>query len=62
MALINGTAGLHICLKVIGVKESDEVLTQALSFVATSNAIAYCGAKPVYIDVDLDTMGLSQNI
>ena len=59
IALVNGTAGLHVCLKVIGVKESDEVLTQALSFVATSNAIAYCGAKPVYIDVDLDTMGLS---
>jgi len=59
VAVVNGTSGLHICLKVIGVEESDEVLTQALSFVATSNAIAYCNAKPVYIDVDLDTMGLS---
>ena len=59
VAVVNGTSGLHICLKVIGVKESDEVLTQALSFVATSNAISYCGAKPVFIDVDIDTMGLS---
>ena len=59
VAMVNGTAGLHICLKVIGVNSLDEVLTQALSFVATSNAIAYCGASPVFIDVDLDTMGLS---
>ena len=59
IAVVNGTAGLHMSLKVSGVEPSTEVLTQALSFVATSNAITYCGAKPIFIDVDLDTMGLS---
>ena len=59
VAVVNGTAGLHLSLKVVGVETADEVLTQALSFVATVNAIAYCGAEPVFIDVDLDTMGLS---
>ena len=59
MAVASGTAGLHLSLKVVGVELEDEVLTQALSFVATANAIAYCGAKPVFIDVDMDTMGLS---
>jgi len=59
VAVVNGTAGLHICLKVVGVEKSTEVLTQALSFVATANAITYCGATPVFIDVDIDTMGMS---
>jgi perosamine synthetase len=59
IAVVNGTSGLQIGLKLIGVKMGDEVITQALSFVATANAIAYCGADPVFIDVDLDTMGLS---
>ena len=59
VAVASGTAGLHLSLKVVGVELEDEVLTQALSFVATANAIAYCGAKPVFIDVDMDTMGLS---
>lgn len=59
VAVVNGTAGLHLSLNVLGVEKTDEVLTQALSFVATANAIAYCGASPVFIDVDLDTMGLS---
>ena len=59
IAVVNGTAGLQLCLKVVGVENNDEVLTQSLSFVATANAIAYCGAVPVFIDVDLDTMGLS---
>lgn len=59
IAVVNGTAGLQLCLKVVGVENNDEVLTQSLSFVATANAITYCGAVPVFIDVDLDTMGLS---
>ena len=59
VAVASGTAGLHLSLKVVGVELEDEVLTQALSFVATANAITYCGAKPVFIDVDMDTMGLS---
>jgi len=59
VAVVNGTSALHIALKVCGVNTNDLVLTQALSFVATSNAITYCGANPIFIDVDLETLGLS---
>jgi len=59
IAVVNGTSGLHVALQLAGVKAQEEVITQALTFVATANAIAYCGAKPVFLDVDLDTMGLS---
>ena len=59
VACVNGTAALHAALVVAGVKDDDEVLTQALSFVATSNAISYCGAKPIFLDVDRETLGLS---
>ena len=59
VATMNGTAALHIALILSGVQESDEVITQSLTFVATCNAISYMGAKPVFVDVDLDTMGLS---
>ena len=59
VAVVNGTSGLHMALKLVGVNTGDEVITQALTFVATANAIKYCAAEPVLIDVDLDTMGLS---
>ncbi len=59
VATVNGTAALHIALKLSGVIEGDEVITQALTFVATANAISYCRAKPVFIDVDKDTKGMS---
>lgn len=59
VAVVNGTAGLQIALQLAGVKRDDEVITQALTFVATTNAIAYNGAHPVFLDVDADTMGLS---
>ncbi|MDP2782317.1 LegC family aminotransferase [Devosia sp.] len=59
VATVNGTAALHITLKLAGVNRGDEVITQSLSFVATCNAISYCGAEPVFIDVDRDTLGLS---
>lgn len=59
VAVVNGTSGIQVALRLVGVKAGDEVLTQALTFVATANAIAYNGAFPVFIDVDLDTMGLS---
>ncbi len=59
IATVNGTAALHIALKLVDVKENDEVITQPLTFIATCNAISYCGAKPIFIDVDLDTLGLS---
>ena len=61
VAVVNGTSGIQVALRLVGVNTGDEVLTQALTFVATANAIAYNGAKPVFIDVDLDTMGLSPN-
>lgn len=59
VAVVNGTAGIQVALRLVGVKAGDEVLTQALTFVATANAIAYQNASPVFLDVDLDTMGLS---
>lgn len=59
VATVNGTSALHIALILAGVKPDDEVITQPLTFVATANAIKYCGANPVFLDVDLDTMGLS---
>ena len=59
VAVVNGTAGIQVALRLVGVKVGDEVLTQALTFVATANAIAYLNASPVFLDVDLDTMGLS---
>ena len=60
-AVVNGTAGLQVALRLIGVRKNDEVITQALTFVATANAIAYNNAHPIFLDVDLDTMGLSAN-
>ena len=59
VATVNGTAALHAALLVAGVKQGDLVITQPLTFVATCNAIAYCGAEPVFVDVDRKTMGLS---
>ncbi len=59
IAAMNGTAALHIALQLVGVKRDDEVITQSLTFIATANAISYTGAKPVFLDVDRDTMGLS---
>ncbi|WP_298751624.1 LegC family aminotransferase [uncultured Arcobacter sp.] len=61
IAVVNGTAALHIALILAGVKKDDEVITQPLTFIATCNAISYIGAKPIFIDVDLNTMGLSPN-
>jgi len=59
IATVNGTAALHTALILAGVKRDDEVITQPLTFVATCNAISYCGAAPIFVDVDLDTMGMS---
>lgn len=56
---VNGTNALHLALKIVGVERGTEVITQPLTFIATANAIAYCDAKPVFLDVDMDTMGLS---
>jgi len=56
---VSGTNALHMAMMLAGVERDDEVLTQALTFIATCNAISYIGAYPVFIDVDKDTMGLS---
>ena len=59
IATTNGTSALHVSLMLAGVEQDDEVITQPLNFVASCNAISYCRAKPIFIDVDIDTMGLS---
>lgn len=59
VACVNGTNALHMALLVNNVQANDEVLSQALTFIATANAISYCNAKPVFIDVDEDTLGMS---
>ncbi len=59
VATVNGTAALHVALKLAGVESGDLVITQSLTFVATCNAISYCGAYPLFIDVDLTTLSLS---
>ncbi|EAL1989148.1 aminotransferase LegC [Campylobacter jejuni] len=59
IATNTGTAALHIALLANGIDENCEVITQSISFVATANAIAYTGAKPVFLDIDENTLSLS---
>ena len=59
VATVNGTAALHIALLLAGVQRNDLVITQPLTFIATCNAISYCGAEPVFIDIDRRNLGLS---
>ena len=59
IATTNGTTALHLALVATGVQHGDEVITQPLTFVATANAITHAGGRPVFIDVDRDTMGMS---
>jgi aminotransferase in exopolysaccharide biosynthesis len=59
VACVNGTNALYLALSLSGVEPGDEVITQPVTFIATVNAIAYCRAQPVFIDVDRDTLGLS---
>ncbi|CAD7288708.1 LegC family aminotransferase [Campylobacter suis] len=58
VATTNGTCALHAALVLSGVRNGDEVITQPLSFVATANAISYCGAKPIFLDVELTNLAL----
>ncbi len=58
IAVVNGTAALHIALKLAGVRAEDEVLIPTLTFVATANAVSYCGATPHFVDADEQTLGL----
>ena len=59
VATSNGTSALHVGLKLVGVDNNCEVITQPLTFVATANAISYCNANPIFLDVDRETLGLS---
>lgn len=61
IAVVNGTMGLFLALKTLGVSSNDLVLTQSLSFVATANAISMLGAKPIFLDVSKDSLGLCPN-
>ena len=58
IAVVNGTAALHACFTLAGVKAGDEVMSPALTFIATTNAIAYCGASPHFIDSSFRTLGM----
>lgn len=58
IAVVNGTAALHVCLLLAGVMADDEVLMPALTFIATANAVSYCGAVPHLIDSEEDTLGI----
>jgi perosamine synthetase len=58
VAVVNGTAALHICLLLVGVKAGDEVLMPALTFIATANAVSYCGAVPHFVDCEERTLGV----
>ena len=58
VATVNGTSALHISLLCLGVSEGDEVVTQPVTFVATCNAISYCGANPVFVDISKETLGM----
>lgn len=59
IASVNGTAALHIALRLVGVEPGDLVITQPLTFIATCNAISYCGAEPIFVDIDRETLGMS---
>ena len=59
VATANGTAALHVALMLAGTERDTEVVTQAVTFIATCNALAYIGARPAFVDADLDTMGMS---
>jgi perosamine synthetase len=61
VAVVNGTSALHVALQLAGVKSSDEVLIPALTFVATANAVSYCGAMPHFVDSEERTLGLDPN-
>jgi|TARA_B100002003_G_scaffold232767_1_gene244879 perosamine synthetase len=59
LSTCNGTAALHLALEALGIKEGDEVLVPALTFIATANAVTYTGAKPIFCDSELDTFNIN---
>jgi len=61
VSLVNGTSALHLALKLAGVKAGDEVLLQAFNFIASANAITYCGATPHFVDIESENLGIDPN-
>jgi dTDP-4-amino-4,6-dideoxygalactose transaminase len=62
VALSSGTAALHLALLLMGVRRGDEVITSTFTFAATANAIAYCGARPVFIDSERDSWNIDPTL
>lgn len=62
VALSSGTAALHLALQLAGVKPGDRVLVSTLTFVATANAVVYCGAAPVFIDSEMETWNMDPHL
>lgn len=58
IAVNSGTSGLHLCMNAIGIKKDDEVITSPFSFIASSNCIMFEGGKPLFVDIDRDTLNL----
>jgi len=58
IAVNSGTSGLHLCMNAIGIKKGDEVITSPFSFIASSNCIIFEGGKPVFVDIDPDTLNI----
>ncbi|MDR3243317.1 MAG: DegT/DnrJ/EryC1/StrS family aminotransferase [Elusimicrobiota bacterium] len=61
-ANVNGTASLHTALLALGIKEGDKVATTAFSFIATANSILFCGAKPIFIDINPETFNMNLDL
>jgi len=58
IAVVNGTAALHVALLALGAGENDEIIVPTLTYVATANAVTYCGARPVFADCEFDTWNI----
>ena len=62
VAVVNGTAALHLCMRAAGIGDGDEVITTPFGYVASANAVLYCGAKPVFVDIDEETMNIDPEL
>ena len=62
VACVNGSAGLHVAMQLCGVQQGDYVITPNITFIATVNAIKYCNANPIFIDVDTDDWQMDLNV
>src|SRR3989344_4618382 len=59
VAVSNGTVALHLALTALGIGPGDEVIVPSLTFIASANSVSYCGAKPVFVDVDIHTWNMN---